>query len=238
MFAGPNGSGKSTLYEQLRKSGRINTEIYISADRIEIDLRKKGKFTFNAYHIRTSFEEFSNFVKSSDIIKKHQGNPLSFFSLKSGVLYVKKAGRNSYSASLVAAYLVEQLIKIGRSFCFETVMSHSSKIDMMRMAKLSGYKTYLYFVYTEDPQLNIMRVRLRVEQGGHNVSEVKIKERYRKTFQQLPYALIHSDKAYLIDNSKSFRVVGEKNKDKLSWAGKEIPEIFHKAAEKYLNLRK
>ncbi|PJZ65274.1 hypothetical protein CH371_12805 [Leptospira wolffii] len=33
MFAGPNGSGKSTLYEQLRKSGRINTEIYISADR-------------------------------------------------------------------------------------------------------------------------------------------------------------------------------------------------------------
>ena len=49
LFAGPNGSGKSTLFESLRENGEIHTEIYISADRIEAQIKSTGIFYFNAY---------------------------------------------------------------------------------------------------------------------------------------------------------------------------------------------
>jgi len=41
IFAGPNGSGESTLFEYLRSKKNIHTKIYVSADRIEAELRKK-----------------------------------------------------------------------------------------------------------------------------------------------------------------------------------------------------
>ncbi len=70
MFAGPNGSGKSTLYELLRKAGTIHTEIYLSADRIEAELKSRGKFTFNAYRISSNEEEFFEFVMKSGLWKR------------------------------------------------------------------------------------------------------------------------------------------------------------------------
>jgi len=58
IFAGPNGSGKSTLFEYLRSKKNIHTEIYVSADRIEAELRKKNAFVFNAYRVSTSEDDF------------------------------------------------------------------------------------------------------------------------------------------------------------------------------------
>jgi len=54
MFAGPNGSGKSSLYNHLRNQKIIHTEIYVSADRIEAELKIKKRFVFNAYRISTN----------------------------------------------------------------------------------------------------------------------------------------------------------------------------------------
>ena len=70
----------------------------------------------------------------------------------------------------MANYLAQKLFESRQSFAFETVMSHPSKLDFLRMARKEGYKTYLYFIFTDDLNTNLARVQLRVSDGGHAVS--------------------------------------------------------------------
>ncbi len=53
-------------------------------------------------------------------------------------------------------------------------MTHPSKLDFLREARIAGFRTYLYFVATEDPEINIGRVRARVQKNGHDVAHDKI----------------------------------------------------------------
>jgi len=90
------------------------------------------------------------------------------------------------------------------SFSFETVMSHPSKIDLLRQARLLGYFNVLYFVGTEAPQLNVERVRQRVALGGHDVPNDRIVARYKRTMGLLPQAVALCDRTVLFDNSYQF----------------------------------
>lgn len=130
IFAGPNGSGKSTLFEGLKKSGEIHTDYYLSADRFEKTLREKGEFSFNAYGISVSGEEFKKHVANSTLLNKIGGTDiLKSITIDSGILKLslKEEAINSYIASFVTSFLAEKLIKLGKSFSFETVMPHQSK---------------------------------------------------------------------------------------------------------------
>jgi predicted ABC-type ATPase len=205
LFGGPNGSGKTFLFEQLKRSGTIHTEIYVNADRILNDLNKRGNFNFNAYRIKSSEVEFKKHVFDSGLYDKAKASDIiNKISLKKGVLEfdIDKPGINAYHASFIASYLAEKLFETGQSFCFETVMSHISKVAFMDMAKAHKYKSYLYFVYTDDPELNVARVKLRAAGGAHDVGSNKIRERYKRTFELLPLVLEKADEAYVINNSE------------------------------------
>ncbi len=89
-------------------------------------------------------------------------------------------------------------------------MSHRSKIDLLQVAKTKGFRTYLYFVYTDDPELNVIRVELRAIMGLHNVNADTIRSRYKRSFELLPEALKISDQSYIINNSDIFTIVAEK----------------------------
>ena len=56
---------------------------------------------------------------------------------------------------------------------------------------------------TEDPDINVDRVKQRVKNGGHPVEEIKIRERYFRTMHMLIDAIEVSDRAYLFDNSSN-----------------------------------
>ncbi len=102
--------------------------------------------------------------------------------------------------------------KEGLDFCFETVMSHPSKIDEINDAKKNGYKIYFYFICIDDPEVNVSRVENRVEKGGHDVSADKIESRYYNTLKNLISAIEESDKCYLFDNSgQEFRLIAKIN---------------------------
>jgi predicted ABC-type ATPase len=91
----------------------------------------------------------------------------------------------------------------GSTFAFETVMSHESKLDLLRDSRKAGYRNYLYFVSTGDPGINVERVRQRIREGGHPVPENKVIERYFRCMALLPEALRLCERAYLFDNSGS-----------------------------------
>ena len=72
---------------------------------------------------------------------------------------------------------------------------------MLTQAQAAGYRTYLYFVATDDPAINISRVKSRVKLGGHAVPEDKIAERYHRSLELLMTAMRHTNRAYVFDNS-------------------------------------
>ena len=90
---------------------------------------------------------------------------------------------------------------MGCSFSFETVMSAEDKVELLRDARSCGYRTYLYFVATENPTINIHRVRTQVVAGGHNVPEVKIISRYYRSSELLKWAIPYTNRAFLFDAS-------------------------------------
>src|SRR5206468_3441923 len=84
---------------------------------------------------------------------------------------------------------------------------------MLKKAQHYGFKTYLYFVFTDDPDINIERVNLRAKGGGHSVAKEKIGPRYKRSLHYLSDAVTIADESYLIDNSfsinNSFNSVAE-----------------------------
>jgi predicted ABC-type ATPase len=56
-------------------------------------------------------------------------------------------------------------------------------------------------VATDDPEINISRVRNRVGLGGHSVPEDKIASRYDRSLDLLLRAIRYTNRAYIFDNS-------------------------------------
>lgn len=108
---------------------------------------------------------------------------------------------NSYFASVASDFLRQKLLQQKLSFTFETVMSHRSKVNLLTQAQGLGYRRYLYFVATDDPAINISRVRNRVAMGGHAVPEDKIEQRYYRALELLMDAIRLTNRAYIFDNS-------------------------------------
>lgn len=104
-------------------------------------------------------------------------------------------------AQVIADRRREACIEAKRSFSFETVMSHPSKVDILVRAKAAGFFVQLFFVGTDDPQTNVERVGLRVAQGGHDVPLDKIIPRWNRTMALLHRAIEVADRSFLFDNS-------------------------------------
>ncbi|MCP4757802.1 MAG: AAA family ATPase [Proteobacteria bacterium] len=107
----------------------------------------------------------------------------------------------SYDAANIAEKLRENLIQRGVSFCFETVFSHSSKIDFVGKAKALGYEIILVYIHLDTPELNEARVQQRVGEGGHNVPVDKIHTRIPRTMKHIAAILPLVDEARLLGNS-------------------------------------
>ena len=99
------------------------------------------------------------------------------------------------------------------SFSFETVFSHPAKIDILRRAFESGYRTYLYFIATETPEINIARIAQRVRQGGHDVPPDKTRQRYHRGLELLKSALPFLSRGYFFDNTLSSHCFAEYDRE-------------------------
>jgi predicted ABC-type ATPase len=108
---------------------------------------------------------------------------------------------SSYQAATIAAKIRDDLISKGVSFCFETVFSHESKIDIIAQAKAHGYRVILIYIHLNDSTLNEGRVQQRISEGGHSVPPEKIHSRIPRTKKNIKSALPLVDEARLLNNS-------------------------------------
>lgn len=200
MFAGPNGSGKSTLKSVLSKE---LLGVYLNPDEIEEDVRRQGFLDLASYGITTTTDQvLSFFRRSSLLISEGFDAAAKQLSFANGRLDFSKVHVNSYFASVASDFLRQKFLERKVSFTFETVMSHPGKVDLLAKAQELGYRTYLYFVATDDPAINISRVRARVKLGGHAVPEDRIEKRYYRSLDLLMRAIRHTNRAYIFDNSR------------------------------------
>ncbi|RLA79477.1 MAG: hypothetical protein DRG78_12885 [Epsilonproteobacteria bacterium] len=199
IFAGPNGSGKSTLNSIISKE---LLGVYINPDEIEKEIKKFDFLDMLNYKIQTNEEEVIKFFRNHPLIEKAQlDDELYLLSFNDNKISFTNILINSYYASICADFIRHQLLESKISFTFETVMSSKDKVDFLKKAQDAGYRTYLYFIATQDPIVNISRVKNRVKLGGHNVPEDKIVSRYYRSLKLLSEAVKYSSRAYIFDNS-------------------------------------
>ena len=110
-------------------------------------------------------------------------------------------GCSDLEAAQEAEYIRESLLGSLKDFTFETVLSTERNLILLEKAKSSGYKIESVFVLTADVDLNVMRVKVRVLKGGHDVPEEKIRSRYVKSLQMLKKLVLISDSCIVVDNT-------------------------------------
>ncbi|HCQ13872.1 zeta toxin family protein [Flavobacterium sp.] len=231
LFAGPNGSGKSTLFQEFSKDFKQNTGFFVNADKLEKELSQSGFIDLKQIGIsvnQSDLDEFKLAPSSISLFDKatKENHPINVY-IKEDCIVDSSKDTHSYEGSFIAAFIRHLLIKNNKSFSFESVMSHPSKINEIKEAIQHGYKPYLYFVCIDSPTVNKSRVIDRVKKGGHAVSEDKIEERYYRTLELLHKILPICYRAYLFDNSgKNLQLIAELYKESLVLMTETPPKWF------------
>jgi predicted ABC-type ATPase len=88
------------------------------------------------------------------------------------------------------------------NFVFETVFSSQEKLDFLKKAHNEGFFIRFFYVCTESPEINVLRVAQRYLNGGHEVPMSKIFSRYYKSLTLASQAIQFVDRAYVYDNSR------------------------------------
>jgi predicted ABC-type ATPase len=206
LIVGNNGSGKSTIHRELKPEWLGS---FVNADEIEKELNhSNGQLNLAPLGLTERPEEvlrgLQEHIKSSQVaVKLGLQSLIGKMSLTEAMALTLTLSQpvDSYLASVLADAIRRELLEQGKTFTFETVMSSRDKVDFMKKARERGYRVYLYFVATDDPEINIDRVRRRVLQGGHEVAVEKVRKRYRESIDLMTEACYTAHRAYVFDNS-------------------------------------
>lgn len=203
VFAGPNGSGKTTIFKGILAENKVQLGVYVNADEIEQILEQANTLSFSNFQLQVTDEQLKNFFRSSTFSPVKR-NELGLWQKVDAVdnKFTTTAAIDSYLAADLAEFIRQQLLANDLSFTYETVMSHAGKIDFFHEALQKGYRVYLYYIATEDPEINISRVCVRVAQDGHAVAPEVVRNRYYKSLSNLKAAVKQTSRAYIFDNSQ------------------------------------
>lgn len=117
-----------------------------------------------------------------------------------------------------ATELRENLLAANKNFSFETVLSTRRNLELLKRAKEKGYFIRVFYVLTISPTINVMRIKSRVLNGGHDVPETKVRSRYDKALRLLPELIQISDILHIYDNSQNiFRIFKKRKTENFYW---------------------
>ena len=97
---------------------------------------------------------------------------------------------------------IAEFTKARVDFAFETTLAGRSYVPLLRKMKAAGFRLHLLYLWIPSPELALLRIRDRVENGGHNVPERDVRRRFGRTLGNL-FTLYRPllDTLHFFDNS-------------------------------------
>jgi predicted ABC-type ATPase len=92
----------------------------------------------------------------------------------------------------------DAMLRERRSFAVEDLTVDT---ELLENARQAGYTTKVLFISTEDPNLNVGRILVRMSRGGQAVPLGTIPESYEEAMKSLPEARKHADDLLVYDNT-------------------------------------
>ena len=104
-------------------------------------------------------------------------------------------------AWLAGKEMLEAAIEDSRDYAFETTLGGNTIPLLISRAATEGHRVVIWYVGLDSPEAHIGRVRARVQRGGHDIPEDKIRERFDRSIENLITLLPHIHELKLFDNS-------------------------------------
>jgi predicted ABC-type ATPase len=137
-----------------------------------------GKTTLARELLRNEEIEFLNADEIAAEIKDRVG-------LASGKILLKK---------------LDDTLTAKKTCAVESTISGKHHLKILEKARTLGYEVIFIYVFLDNVNLNIARVRRRVLLGGHNVPEADIRRRYERSIANFQKARALSDRWELYYN--------------------------------------
>lgn len=101
---------------------------------------------------------------------------------------------------------IAEFTRARTDFAFETTLSGRTYVPVMRRVREAGFRLHLFYLWIPSPDLALLRIRDRVESGGHNVPERDVRRRFGRTLPNL-FTLYRPllDTLHFFDNSSETR---------------------------------
>lgn len=80
---------------------------------------------------------------------------------------------------------IAEFTKTRVDFAFETTLSGRSYVQVLRKVKSAGFRLHMFYLWIPSPELALLRVRDRVENGGHSVPDRDVRRRFGRTLVNL-----------------------------------------------------
>lgn len=93
------------------------------------------------------------------------------------------------------------LILLREPLVLETVLASPKYQPLVPACRQAGLIFRLVYITTKHPDINVSRVAQRVRLGGHDVPEDKIRERWVRSMDNLPWFAARADRLIIADNS-------------------------------------
>lgn len=96
---------------------------------------------------------------------------------------------------------LEKALQEGLNFAFETTLGANTIPNMLLAGARGGAQVHIWYAGLSSPELHIQRVRQRVQAGGHDIPEDKIRARYASSRANLIKLLPYLMSLRVYDNS-------------------------------------
>lgn len=132
-------------------------------------------------------------------------------------------------AGKIAVYKLRKIFEEGASFNQETTLCGKAIINNIKKAKEAGYRIELYFVGLDSPELAKMRVRKRVEAGGHGIPDSDIERRYYESIDNLKKIIPICDYIEIYDNSVMLVKIAIYSEGQRVYLAEDTPAWFERS---------
>jgi len=109
----------------------------------------------------------------------------------------------SFQAGRIMIERIDELLKSGVDFAFETTLTTLSYLNTIKIAEEKGYSVTRLYFWLNDVNLAIERVKTRVSEGGHNIPEETIRRRYFRGIYNLTNKFTATCDYWIVINNSS-----------------------------------